>query len=131
MGEEMDSKRTPADREATRRRPSAHEPDSFDPVAFVEEHNWTFAKTMPQIPHEYVVRGNGGCADEDWDAFAAYINDHGYKARWTAPSGRYMDNVYLELGEWKFWVIFPVINRERIANSTTERLDSETPAPPR
>ena len=124
----MDSKRTPADREATRRRPSAHEPESFDPVAFVEEHIWTFAKTMPQIPHEYVVRGKGGCAEDDWDAFAAYINDHGYKARWTAPSGRHMDNVYLELGEWKFWVIFPVINRERIENSTTRRLDSETDA---
>ena len=36
-----------------------------------------------------------------------------------------MDNVYLELGDWKFWVMFPVINRERRANSTTERLDPE------
>jgi hypothetical protein len=31
-----------------------------------------------------------------------------------------MDNTYLELGEWKFWVIFPVINRELITNSTTQ-----------
>ena len=61
--------------------------------------------------------------EEDWDAFAAHIAKHGYKARWTSPSGRHMDNVYLELGDWKFWVIFPVINRERIENSTTERLD--------
>lgn len=104
------------------------ETDQFDPVAFVEEHVWTFAKTMPQIPHEYVVRGKNGCADEDWDAFAAHIEDHGYEARWTAPSGRHLDNVYLELGEWKFWVIYPVINRERIENSTTQRLDSETNA---
>ena len=36
-----------------------------------------------------------------------------------------MDNTYLELGEWKYLVISPVINRELIENSTTERLDSE------
>ena len=98
-------------------------PEMFDPVTFVENHDWTFAKTMPHIPHEYVVRGKNGCAEGEWDAFAAHIARHGYKARWTSPSGRHMDNVYLELGDWKFWVIFPVINRERIANSTTERLD--------
>ena len=37
-----------------------------------------------------------------------------------------MDNIYLEQGEWKFWVIFPVINRERIENSTTVPLDRLT-----
>jgi hypothetical protein len=75
-----------------------------------------------------VVRGKNGCVDEDWDAFAAYIKKHGYKARWTAPTGRRMDNTYLELCEWKFWVIFPVINRERIENSTTQRLNSAADA---
>ena len=124
----MGSKPTARDREPANREAQAREPERFDPVAFVEEHVWTFAKTMPHIPHEYVVRGKNGCAEGDWDAFAAYIKEHGYKARWTAPSGRHMDNVYLELGEWKFWVIFPVINRERIENSTTQRLDPETDA---
>lgn len=124
----MGSTPIPPGREPTNREAQAREPERFDPMAFVEEHVWTFAKTMPQIPHEYLVRGKNGCADEDWDAFAAYIKEHGYKARWTAPSGRHMYNVYRELGEWKFWVIFPVINRERIENSTTLRLDSETDA---
>lgn len=83
-----------------------HAGESFDSMAFVEDRVWTFAKTMPLVPHEYVVRGKNGCAEEDWDAFAAYIREHGYKARWTAPTGRHMDNIYLELGEWKFWVTF-------------------------
>ena len=100
--------------------------EGFDPVAFVDDHVWTFARRMPHIPHEYLVRGKKDCVDEDWDSFAAYIKEHGYRARWTAPNGRHMDNIYLELGEWKFWVIFPMINRERIENSTTQRLDSET-----
>ena len=117
-----------SDREPRNRDPRTHEPEEFDPKAFVEDHVWTFAKTMPHIPHEYVVRGKNGCAEGDWDAFAAHIKAHGYWARWTAPNGRHMDNVYLELGEWKFWVIPPVINRERLENSTTQRLASEADA---
>ena len=123
----MGSNPTPRDREPANREPQEREPERFDPVAFVDDHAWTFAKTMPHIPHEYVVRGKNGCS-EDWDAFAAYIKERGYKARWTAPNGRHMDNIYLELCGWKFWVIFPVINRERLENSTTQRLDSETDA---
>jgi len=32
---------------------------SFPPQleAFIEEQQWTFAKTMPEWPHEYIVRG--------------------------------------------------------------------------
>jgi hypothetical protein len=71
----MESKPSPRDREPTDR---GFEPESFDPdpVAFVEDHAWTFAKTMPHIPHEYVDRGKNGCAEGDWDAFAAYIREH-------------------------------------------------------
>lgn len=100
-------------------------PTPFDPTAFVETHEWTFAKTMAHLPHEYVVRGKNGCGEKEWDDFAAHISGHGYRARWRAPNGRHLDNTYLELGRWKYWVIFPVINRELIANSTTVRLDAE------
>ena len=126
----MGSKPPPRGQQPASREERLREPGRFDPVAFVEARIWTFAKTMPHIPHEYVVRGKNGCAEADWDAFAAHVEQHGYKARWTAPSGRHMDNTYLELGEWKFWVIFPVVNRERIENSTTQRLDSEADADP-
>lgn len=95
---------------------------ALDPARFVGDHTWTFAKTMPEIPHEYVVRGKNGCVEDEWDAFAAYIEQHGFRARWTAPNGHQMENVYLELGEWNFWVMFPVINRERLEISTIERL---------
>jgi hypothetical protein len=100
-------------------------PGPFDPQAFVETQEWIFAKTMPTIPHFYVVRGRKGCAEEDWDAMATYIREHGYRAQWTAPNGKLMINTYLELGKWKYWVILPVINRERIENSTTVRLQED------
>lgn len=100
-------------------------PGAFDPEAFVEDHEWIFAKTMPTIPHFYVVRGKEGCAEKDWDAMVACIKEHGYRAQWTAPNGKVMINTYLEVGNWKYWVIFPVINRERIENSTTVRLEQD------
>ena len=55
--------------------------------------------------------------------------EHGYSASWTAPNGEVLVNTYLELGCWKYWVIFPVINRERIENSTTVRLDENGSSP--
>ncbi|MGH2950493.1 MAG: hypothetical protein ACRDKX_00410 [Solirubrobacterales bacterium] len=74
-------------------------------------------------PHYYVVRGKSDCAERDWDAMARHIQENGYRAKWIAPNGKEMVNTYLELGEWKYWVIFPVINRERLKNSTTIRLE--------
>jgi hypothetical protein len=108
-------------------RPSEEEPaDELDPVAFVEAHRWTFAKTMADIPHEYVVRGKRGCDADAWDRMAELIRENGYWARWTAPGGRTSRiNVYLELGDHKYWVIYPVINRELKQNSTTVPLTEE------
>ena len=95
-------------------------------MAFVEDHAWTFAKTMPHIPHEYVVRGKNGCDDDDWDVRGLHQGSR-IRGSVDSPKRATMDNVYLELGVLKFWVIFPVINRERIENSTTQRIDQ----PPR
>jgi hypothetical protein len=100
-------------------------PAQCDSEALVGDHEWIYARTMPTIPHFYVVRGKGDCAEGDWDAFAAYIKEHGYRAAWTAPNGNVMVNTYLEQGEWKYWAIYPVINRERIENSTTVRLEED------
>lgn len=109
------------------RPPGEGEPDDeFDPVGFVETHRWTFAKTMADIPHEYVVRGKNGCDAAAWDRMAEIIKENGYWARWTAPGGRASRvNVYLELGDHKYWVIYPVINRELKARSTIVPLTEE------
>ena len=42
---------------------------------------------------------NGGCAEEDWDAFAAYIKDARVQGSLDCPERAHMDNVYLELGD--------------------------------
>jgi hypothetical protein len=127
----MESKPTPRDREPTEREPQEGEPEwfdppeDFDPERFVESAPWRFAKTMPHIPHWYTVRGQ--TPDEDFEAFVNYIRKHGYRARW----GRRV-NTYYELGEWKYWTMGApvaetiIINRERLKDSTTKPLDSES-----
>ena len=89
-------------------------PRDFDPKRFVERAPWTFARTMPHIPHWWTRRRQ--TAEEDFVAFVNYIRKHGYRARW----GPYL-NTYLELGEWKYWTMGEpiaetiIINRERLS----------------
>lgn len=66
---------------------------------------------MPTIPHEYVVRGEpeAGVPPEWHDWFAEQVQELGYEGRFGGRT-----YVYLEHGGWKFWVIDPVINRERL-----------------
>ena len=54
---------------------------SFPPQleAFIEEQQWTFAKTMPEWPHEYIVRE---CVDGQlFVELVRHIRNHGYKGR--------------------------------------------------
>jgi hypothetical protein len=75
---------------------------------------WQFATSMPEIPHEYTVRGKRTAGVEPpsvamHDAFAAQVREHGYQGRFYGRT-----YVYLELGDWKYWVIDDVINRQRM-----------------
>ena len=94
--------------------------NEFDAMAFVEDHRWTFAKTMANIPHEYVVRGREGCRAEAWDRMADYIKQHGYWAAWSPPGAKWRKvNKYLDLAGYRYWVIYPIVNREVLGPSST------------
>src|SRR5476649_2186188 len=45
-------------------------------LEFVERQDWTFAKTMPQWPHWYVLRHRVG-DDEMFNSFVMYVQRHG------------------------------------------------------
>lgn len=65
---------------------------------FIEGSRWIFAKTMPQIPHEYTLRKH---ADEaEFEAAVAFIREHGYRARW----GRY-NHTYFDVDGWQYWTM--------------------------
>jgi hypothetical protein len=46
-----------------------------------------------------------------------HIETHGDRGRW-----RRHVRTYLELGEWRYWVIEPVINRERLPGEPMVRI---------
>jgi hypothetical protein len=90
-------------------------------LAFVGEQEWTFAKTMPEWPHEYIVRGR---VDEElFNRLVEHIRVHGYEGRFYQKTITYYDDagtVYWTMGA-------PVdettiINRCRKEDSYEERL---------
>lgn len=71
-----------------------HHPDlAADPEflrEFIASQKWTFAKTMPQWPHWYVVRGKGP-KEDDFARFAQHIRSFGYDEQWHHHNHRYLD----------------------------------------
>jgi hypothetical protein len=94
-------------------------------TAFVAKVPWTFAKTVPHMPHEYVIREWREVPTAEFDAFVNLIRERGYRAVWTHPDrGVRYTNTYLDLGEWAYWFIEPnMLNRERLEHATRERVE--------
>jgi integrase len=81
-----------------------HEPpDGFPGLKF------KFAKTMPGIPHFYVVRSAGNKAE--YQALSARIAKEGVLETWK--DGKQYRYWYDPASNWKYWEIHPVINRAR------------------
>ena len=85
--------------------------------AFVQGNGWTYAKTMPQCPHEYVVRKN--VADDNvFCRFVMTIRRFGCDEKFYSKTHRYLD-----LGPFKYWTMgdwLPttiIINRARIEHA--------------
>jgi hypothetical protein len=68
---------------------------------------WKFAKTMATAPHAYVVRSSAN--EEEFTKLANLIAANGSLEQWK--DGRQYR--YLDLGPFKYWHMYPVINRAR------------------
>lgn len=76
---------------------------------FIAKHNWTFAKTMPQFPHWYVVRKD--CDEAEFVDLVVYIRAYGDVRPW----GHYM-LTYLDVDEYKYWTMGNPIDETTIIN---------------
>ena len=66
---------------------------------FIGSNTWTFAKTMPQHPHWYVVRAK--CNDEEaFKGFVMHIRKFGYKKKFFKTQYTYFD-----VGEYTYWTM--------------------------
>jgi hypothetical protein len=94
------------------------EPDDKDTElallrAEVAKLQWTFAKTLAHIPHEYVVRGKTVDA-ATYTRIVNAIRTYGERGTYGPYAGR-----YLKPGDgWKYWCIPPVINRDRVLSGS-------------
>lgn len=83
--------------------------DEKDFGKLINSLRWTFAKTMPQIPHEYIVIDNYPEKADSIKLFAAEIQTHGYTKTFFGKEYKYLD-----IGDYKYWVIENITNRAKI-----------------
>ena len=75
--------------------------DAFpeDLRSFVDDERWTYAKTMPEWPHEYLVRGRVDPAL--FERTVTHIRAHGYEGRFYQRTITYYEEaglVYWTMG---------------------------------
>jgi hypothetical protein len=76
---------------------------------FINTSPWTFAKTMPEWPHEYIVRYR---VDEDlFVQLVRHIRAHGYEGRFYGKSITYYDH-----GGMVYWTMGAPIEETTIIN---------------
>jgi hypothetical protein len=92
---------------------------------FIESSKWTFAKMMPEWPHEYIVRENG---DENlFVELVHHIRANGYKGKFYRTIITYYDD-----GEMVYWTMGApieetiIINRCKKVDSYETRLNNGT-----
>jgi hypothetical protein len=100
---------------------------SFPPElkVFIEEHQWTFAKTMQEWPHEYIVRDR---VDERlFEELVRYIRAYGHEGHFYAKV-----LTYYEEGGHVYWTMgapieeTTIVNRCRSEDSYERRLANGT-----
>ncbi|MCL2166636.1 MAG: hypothetical protein FWH49_05025 [Clostridiales bacterium] len=96
--------------------------DEFSTAAAIFE--WTFAKTMPQCPHEYIVRGKTA-DDNTYIAMFRTIEAHGVWGIWKNTRHQYLhpgDGHY-------YWKMTDDISESIIINRATEANQQYLPMP--
>ena len=77
---------------------------------YINSVKWQFAKTMPEIPHEYIVVENYPEKIDKTNRFIAEIEKNGYTKSFYTKEYK-----YLEIDGYKYWVIENIINRAKLS----------------
>ena len=72
---------------------------------------WTFAKSMPFAPHEYIVKEKCPLTTDEFEYFVNMQREHGVKERW----GKY-NNPYLYIDDYKYWTMGAPIEETTVIN---------------
>ena len=91
-----------------------------DISTFIANHEWTFAKTMPEIPLWYTLRRKAK-RDEDFSSFVQEIRFRGVVRQFGQRSFTYLD-----FDGWTYWTMgepvedTTLINRAQLPGNTAE-----------
>lgn len=92
---------------------------------FIASEKWTYAKTMPEWPHEYIVREK---VDEKlFVEMVMNIRENGYKGKFYSKPITYFDQ-----DGYTYWTMGApieetiIINRTQTENSYEQRLKNNT-----
>ena len=92
-----------------------HGPPPLSPderLAFIAAHPWTFARTMPQYPHWYVVKDR--CRDPvEFERMVIAIRLDGYVELWGTKKRRF---ICLNIGDYKYWTMGNPLSQTTIIN---------------
>lgn len=72
---------------------------------------WTFAKTMPYAPHEYIVRGKCPLTTDEFEYFVNMQREHGVREHW----GNYYFP-YLYIDDYKYWTMGASLEETTVIN---------------
>ena len=84
-------------------------------INYISRCKWSWAKSMPNSPHEYIVRGNCALTDNEFVEFVNLQREYGVHEHW----GNY-NLQYLYIDGYKYWTMgnpipeTTVINREKL-----------------
>ncbi len=93
-----------------------------DLVSFIGAVQWKYARTMPYMPHEYVLRKEARelGLESEFESAVRFIRENGYKERFGAKVYTYYDATDEEGVAWQYWTMGApyertvLINRARI-----------------
>jgi hypothetical protein len=87
--------------------------------AVIDSLSFRFARTMPEIPHEYVVRSPDN--EAAYVALFSAIIEHGVYGHWAGRRYRYL---YPGDG-WKYWAMTAELQESRVLNRARIEGDPE------
>lgn len=76
---------------------------------FIKNQAWTFAKTMPEMPHEYIKKNL--FILKEFNEFVNLIREEGYIKKFN---GR--EYTYLDIDNYTYWTMGAPINQTIIIN---------------
>ena len=78
---------------------------------FIDYARWKYASTMPEFPHEYIVREWYPDDEEEFEIFVRYIREYGYQKRFFKKMITYCD-----IGDYTYWTMGAPIEETVVIN---------------